>query len=138
MGLFKDGILRKPDKPAVRKIIMPDEASVSKESIKKVGGIVVDGGALLHRVRWDKGMTFNVIASKYLQYVKGKYGPSAVVVFDGYEDEGFKSHEHQRRSQIPQCCYVDIDPENNIPFNQSRYLSIWRINQPLSNFCLRI
>ena len=102
---------------------MPEKAAITKESIKNVGGVVIDGGALLHRVRWDKGLTFNLIAGKYLKYVMDKYGLYAVIVFDGYEDESIKGQEHQRRSQIPQSCYVDIMPDNKIAFIQDRYLS---------------
>ena len=123
MALFKDGMLRKPDKPAIRKIIMPEKKAIEKENIKDVGSTVVDGGALIHRVRWEKGLTFNKIAEKYSKYVINKYGFSTVIVFDGYKDESIKSHEHRRRTSIPQSCHVEINPENKMPFTQDRYLS---------------
>ena len=34
MSLFKDGMMRKPDKPSLRKVIMPEEDAVQKEDIK--------------------------------------------------------------------------------------------------------
>ena len=44
---------------------------------------VLDGGALLHRVHWVKGMKFAEIAEVYINYVRHNYG-SAIVIFDGY------------------------------------------------------
>ena len=58
MSLFKNGMMRKPDKPALRKVIMPDETAIQKTGIPNIKGFVLDGGALLHRVRWAKGKTF--------------------------------------------------------------------------------
>ena len=46
---------------------------------------VLDGGALLHRIPWNKGSTFSEILKAYSDYVPNKYG-EAIVVFDGYED----------------------------------------------------
>lgn len=123
MALFKDGMLRKPDKPALRKIIMPEECSITKDKIPERSGIVLDGGALLHRVRWAKGTRFKAIAQAYLQYICKHYDLSSVVVFDGYEDESIKSHEHQRRNMVPQSCDVKVNPENQMPFTQERFLS---------------
>ena len=51
---------------------------------EKVFAYYIDGGALLHRLRWNKGMTFYQIANAYLSYIKILY-PNPIVVFDGYE-----------------------------------------------------
>ena len=63
---------------------------------------VLDGGALLHRVFWH-GSTFGDVAKQYCTYVKSKYGVCKVV-FDGYEKETKKDHEHFRRTQRSQAC----------------------------------
>ena len=47
---------------------------------------VLDGGALLHRIPWPRGSTFDSVCQMYVAYVTHKYG-AAVVVFDGYKDE---------------------------------------------------
>ena len=58
---------------------------------------VLDGGALLHRVKWEKKMTYKEIAKQYVCRVRGKYGKSCIV-FYGYEQgPSIKDHEHQRR-----------------------------------------
>jgi len=44
---------------------------------------VLDGGALLHRIPWNSGETYEGISSHYVRYVGDRYG-NAVIVFDGY------------------------------------------------------
>ena len=46
---------------------------------------VLDGGALLQRVPWTNGETFENICLKYVSYVTNRYG-KATIVFDGYDD----------------------------------------------------
>ena len=46
---------------------------------------VLDGGALLHRISWTVGATYDQICEQYSAYVIRKYG-RAIVVFDGYND----------------------------------------------------
>jgi len=87
MSLFKDGMMRKPDKPSLRKIIMPEGDAIPKKDIAANSHFVIDGGALLHRVRWQKGDKFISIAETYIKYTKKHYGESVEVIFDGYEDE---------------------------------------------------
>ena len=120
MPLFKNGIVRKPDKTSFWKVIMYDDA-VRKEDIKNPDNYVLDGGSLLHRVRWFKGMKFN--AEVYPDYIRKNHRGCVTVVFNGYRDEGTNSHEHVRRNSIPQSCNVDIHEENPVPFTQDRVLS---------------
>ena len=44
---------------------------------------VLDGGALLHRITWQIGDTYEKISQDYNNYVTKKYG-QAMVVFAGY------------------------------------------------------
>ena len=69
--------------------------------------LVLDGGALVHRVKWLKGATYREIATSYVSYVHQHYGPSCIV-FDGYKQSpSVKDHEHQedlrRHVQIFDC-----------------------------------
>ena len=50
MPLLKNGIMIKPDKPSLRKVIMCEEGAVRKEDFENPDNYVLDGGALLHRV----------------------------------------------------------------------------------------
>lgn len=44
-----------------------------------------DGRALLQRLPWSRGQTFESICHMYVAYVTNRYGKAAIV-FDGYED----------------------------------------------------
>ena len=89
--LFKDNFMRDPDKPSLLKVLSPVNcASVIKTKY------VIDGGFLLHRVRWNVKDTYQEVFSRYLAYVEKHYGKS-VIVLDGYSPST-KDHEHQRRS----------------------------------------
>ena len=63
---FKEGMMRKPDKPSLRNVVMPDEESITGDAIGQYNVSVVDGGALLHRVRWTKGKKFSDIGKAYV------------------------------------------------------------------------
>ena len=124
MSLFKKGMMRKPDKAALRRVIMPEKNAIKKEDITKCGTYVIDGGALLHRVRWSKDMKFSSIAETYVKYVTRHYDDSNVtIVFDGYDNESTKGHEHLQRNSVPQSSTVNINAENHVPFTQDRFLS---------------
>ena len=93
-SLFKDNVMRKTNKAqlakALKEGVQPCEQSVQ-------GFHVLDGGSLLHRVKWSKKATYKEIAMQYVRHVQAKYG-LACVIFDGYEQgPSLKDHEHQRR-----------------------------------------
>ena len=69
---------------------------------------VLDGGALLHRIPWNKGSTFSEIFKTYSDYVLNKYG-EAIVVFDGYEVASTKDLTHMRRSKGKSGPIVSIE-----------------------------
>ena len=123
MSLLKNGMVRKPDKPSLRKVIMCDEDAVREGDIENPENYILDGGTLLHRVRWFNGMKFNAVSKANANYIRKNYRGCVTVVFDGYRDESTKSHEHLRRNSIPQSCNVDIHEENPVPFTQDRFLS---------------
>ena len=62
--------------------------SMNKEQQEPSGNVqyVLDGGALLHRLPWPRGSTYDNVCQMYVKYVTQKYG-SATIVFDGYNDE---------------------------------------------------
>ena len=57
--------MRKPDKPILGKALMKDEDPVTKDQLDADSVFMVDGGALLHRVRWMKGTTFEELFENY-------------------------------------------------------------------------
>lgn len=92
MSLFKDGLMRKTQKVQLK------HSLVHKiEETTATGEVVIDGGFLLHKVRWRKGMTYQEVIDIYVKYVQQHYGPSNIV-FDGYAACVTKDQEHQRSS----------------------------------------
>lgn len=122
-ALFREGLMRKPDKPSLRKVILPDETAIARDKMGSQYASVIDGGALLHRVRWAKGTKFMDVAKTYLNYLTRHYH-CPTVVFDGYESATTKSQEHLRRNAVPMSAFVSIKENNEVPYTQDRYLSL--------------
>lgn len=123
MSLFKNGLMRKPDEPALRRALLKEEDVISIDKMKYDCLFVVDGGALLHRVCWIKGMSFSEIGKLYVDYIRKHYG-KATVVFDGYKELSTKSCEHQRRAgNGARCPDIEIVESNKVQFPQERFLS---------------
>ena len=116
-------MMRKPDRPSLQKVIMPEEEAIKKDDIKNCDTYVLDGGALIHRVRWSKGTKFITIAETYVKYIRKNYRLNVTVVFDGYHNKSKKNHEHLRRNFVSQSCKVNICADNQVPFTQDRFLS---------------
>ena len=72
--------------------IMPDYATqFPPDSIP-----VIDGGWLLHFIRWKKNATYADVLGQCSSFLRTKYG-MCCVLFDGYEYDSTKDHEHKRR-----------------------------------------
>lgn len=95
MSLFKDGLMRKPRKPDLyRKFAVGFLQAALPDSIM----YVVDGGFLLHKVRWHAPSDICDILPLFVSFLR-KLGPVVCVVFDGYGDQpSTKDHEHARRT----------------------------------------
>ena len=63
-ALFKDGLMRKPNKAALRNYILdkvkPEEGNTSWRCC------VVDGGMLLHKMKWVVATTFSAVLSSFV------------------------------------------------------------------------
>ena len=93
MSLFKHGVMRKSDKVASHNHLITTQCEI-KETSKQV----LDGGALMHKVRCEKDVTNQELHEQYVDFVWSKFGQCAVV-FDGYEaGSSTKDHEHCRQS----------------------------------------
>ena len=71
--------------------------SANEPSIKTLQ--VIDGGVILHRIKWAKKATYKDIVEQYVRYIiQVRYGGSNCTVFDGYGyDPSIKDHEYQRK-----------------------------------------
>ena len=118
-------MMRKPDKPALRKALVDGSEAISLEakSIKDCYSCVLDRGALLHRVCWVKGSNFKQVVDSDVSFVRTHYGTS-YIIFDGYETQSTKSSEHIRRKGKQGKCYdVDVKEEITVPCSQEKFLS---------------
>ena len=115
--------MRKPDKPSLRKALLPNTDLIEKDNLSPQIWYTIDGGALLHRVRWMKGWTFQKVAEHYVAYVKRHYGKEAYIVFDGYDKPSTKSNEHTRRAALNRCPNINIVEANTVQCTQDQFLS---------------
>ena len=117
-SLFEHGMMRKPNKSALGRAIKQYVSAVTPpvSSFR-----VLDGGALLHKVKWPPKSTYEIIIKHYVLFINGKYGLSCVV-FDGYENGPYiKDHEHKRRvGKI--SANVTVALQNKPTFNQEAFL----------------
>ena len=115
------------------KMNQANKAGFSKNSLKKLidpqdltnqpcSTLVIDGGWLLHTVKWEKGQTWQDISESYLSYVqsRGNHFQKVVVVFDGYSKSP-KDHNHIRRNKNS-CCDVQIRPDIVNSIQRTKFL----------------
>ena len=119
IALFKDGMMRKPDKPALRKHLVDEIVPDSRGD----GRVVLDGGALIHRVRWVKGETYDQTCNRYAKHVFDNYS-NCTIVFDGYTVPSPKDHEHFRREGLGKTSSnITVTPTNKAHKSQEDFLN---------------
>ena len=93
------GLPRAASKPQISDAIWSmGDCAVSENELLDVH-FVLDGGSLLQRIPWTKGMSFNAICQLYVEYIKRRYS-RPTIVFDGYSNEpSTKDVAHLRRSK---------------------------------------
>ena len=58
---------------------------VNNSQPPELSSCILDGGALLQRIPWPQGKTYNELCAVYVTYVERRYGQNVTVVFDVYE-----------------------------------------------------
>ena len=118
-SLFKDNRIRKPVKAQLAKALT-NSVQPSERSMQTMH--VLDGGGLLHRVKWAKKATYKNVAKQYVRYVRSKYRQIAIVFYGYQQGPSIKDHEHQRR--IGKIC-ADIQLKESLKArnNQEAFLS---------------
>jgi 5'-3' exonuclease len=121
-SLFKDVSLRKANKALLAKEMTKNirtEISTSNGVIVSV----VDGGWLLHRVKWQQNGVYAETLQRYVKYTLEHFGQKAFVVFDGYcTGPTTKDHEHDRRS-LKAAPDIVFDESMPVYSNQSAFLA---------------
>ena len=89
---------------------MPKDMSVPLDNMQ----YILDGGALLHRIPWQRGTTYDDICQHYCRYVSCHYG-MPTIVFDGYQDgPSTKDAAHRRRAGV--CVGTTIHMSGSMVF----------------------
>ena len=118
-SLFKDYCLRKTDKAQLAKSL---KNSVEPSALNLHATYILDGGALIHKVKWAKKGTYQDIVKQYVSYVRVKYG-DCCIVFDGYKQgPSTKDHEHERRAKKA-CADIQLIDSMEAHVNQETFLS---------------
>ena len=83
--------------------------------------VVIDGGALIHKVKWAKKGTYQDIMKQYVSYVRARYG-NCCIVLDGYKQgPSIKDHEHKRRVRKA-CADIQLTESMEAHVNQETFL----------------
>lgn len=107
MSLFdKSGFMRSNNKSELGNLLISsgDSILLDPKDTPDNSLIVIDGGALLHRVGWTKGESFTNIFKGYINFIhnlfSARYGNDICIVFDGYLIPSTKDHMHSKRQTI--------------------------------------
>jgi len=122
-SLFRDGMMRKPDKPNLFRNCL---AGMTPAALPHDVFYVIDGGCLLHKVRWLKGQTVGQLLNQYSAFIQRRFRGQACVVFDGYTGEpSIKDHEHARRTAAVSrvAPNVQMEPHSTVMFEQESVLA---------------
>ena len=99
-SLCKEGIMRKPQIAVLRNSLL-NKAKPCHDIITNC--YVLDGGALLYKVKWATDSTLGEIMQMYVNYMGIKYEKfgNIYVVFDGYTNTSSnKGEDHARRTMV--------------------------------------
>ena len=117
MSLFKDGVMRKADKAALRNKILSKETSTDGIEMR-----IVDGGAFLHKVFWPQNATYGEVLSLYVKAARKHYG-NFHVVFDGYDKASIKDSEHERCGSKLKQLEVQFSDDMKVSLKREEFLS---------------
>ena len=117
-ALFTDYNMRKSNKSDSSAFLIKDISS----ELPSTNSVYIDGGMLLHLMKWKKGDTFFEIVEEYRKIIAERYA-CCTVLFDSYgKGPSIKDHEHTgRRTKF----IAEIDVNSSIIFqlNQQEFLA---------------
>ena len=103
--------MRQADKPPLATAILKHATLPEVEAdVVRTEHYVLDGGSLLHRPMWTKGMSYEEIATQYCTFTLRCY-TNVSVVFDGYTDgPSIKDSTHCRRQRAKGANLISVTP----------------------------
>ena len=84
---------------------------------------VIDGGILLHRMKWQLKETLAMICDDYVRYILRNYGNNTIIVFDGYEEVTTKAVERNRRALRNATVDIIFTEDMELKIAQEKFLS---------------
>lgn len=138
-SLFEaNGLPRTADKPALADAmwrLVAEQQPKTEDFVKDFSDkhIVLDGGALLQRIPWEKNSTYDSICQKYVDYVARKYGAQRTsVVFDGYDQApSIKDITHLRRKGKRSCPQINFSRNMVCSTKKEVFLSNFKNKQAI-------
>ena len=131
-SLFKDGFMRKPTKAQLANELRKNVCLNISEPQSAV--TVVDGGFLLHSVKWPPNSTYDELAKLYEMTIRTRYGCCVQIVFDGYPSgPTIKDHERKRRA-TKFCHEIRFEGSMLAHKSQAEFLSISRNKERFVSF----
>jgi hypothetical protein len=121
MALFKDSCLRKTAKSSLAKVLIKGIDNSWNKFKASSPTYVLDGGCLLHKVKWSNSGTYSEVVSQYVTYVQKHFGLNCFIIFDGYcNGPTIKDHEHQKRA-VKSCPDIDVEGNKPVYKNQAAF-----------------
>lgn len=119
-SLFDEVSLRKGNKSSLVKAFVPEESiNIPDDCV-----FIIDGGHLLHSVKWPRPATYGDVMNCYISYVNYHFKDRCVVVFDGYPDQAtIKCCEQQRRAARRTSTTIQPQDNNFTTTTQAEFLS---------------
>ena len=84
---------------------------------------VLDGGAILHIIPWQRGTTFAMILKTYADHINRRYWQSPMIVFDWYPEHSTKDMEHLKRDINISYPTVEFTPETQLLSKKEDFLA---------------
>ena len=120
-ALFDNGIMRKTVKSALANRLKSNVTPCS-EGLENPF-YIIDGGHLLHAVKWPRDCTYVHLCETYAALVINHYGTDSTVIFDGYTDRmSTKVAEQQRRATQHTSPDILFEPEMVASTPQNQFL----------------
>ena len=119
MSFFKDGLTWKTKKANLRNTLRTKNVDIDPNSYH-----VLDGGTLLHKVRWLTSVTFGDVCKLYVDHITSEHG-IRTIAFDGCINiRSTKDHEYARRRISNRgCADVQCNVSTKVNIKQDVFLS---------------
>ena len=84
---------------------------------------VIDGGFLIHKVKWITDQVFSAIMNNYISHIRNNYSTNCTVIFDGYEKRTIKQSERHRRAKFSTSAEVHFTENMPLRISQEKFLA---------------